>query len=133
MYYSQSMFSPSENSLQYHTERSVSVEMVDLLSNSIVTEEYPSRVLLKIHGIHKFRYDIYSMKFKSELPFSLWLIFFLIRWISTCSKPFWQMRYCAKTHVEQSYIFKHVRTKLIYSTDKNLAIIIRKSFTHPIS
>lgn len=41
----------SENNLQYHTERSVSAEMVDLLANSIVTEEYPSRVLLKMHGV----------------------------------------------------------------------------------
>lgn len=46
---------PLENNLQYHTERSVSAEMVDLLANSIVTEENPSRVLLKMHGNHRFR------------------------------------------------------------------------------
>ncbi|XP_062595578.1 putative ferric-chelate reductase 1 [Saccostrea cucullata] len=40
----------TENGLHYHSERSVSSEMVDFLSTSVVAEENPSRVLLKLHG-----------------------------------------------------------------------------------
>ena len=39
-----------ENSLQYHKERSVSGEKVDLQSNVVVVEEPPSRLLLILHG-----------------------------------------------------------------------------------
>nr|XP_022294927.1 putative ferric-chelate reductase 1 homolog [Crassostrea virginica] len=41
----------SENSLQYHKERSVSGEKVDLQSNVVVVEEPPSRLLLILHGV----------------------------------------------------------------------------------
>ncbi|XP_061177007.1 putative ferric-chelate reductase 1 homolog [Saccostrea echinata] len=40
----------TENGLHYHSERSVSAEKVDFLSTTVIAEENPSRVLLKLHG-----------------------------------------------------------------------------------
>lgn len=114
------MFIPSENNLLYHTERSVSAEMVDILTNSIVIEEYPSRVLLKIHGNHRIRCNIYIMKFKSVLPFALWFSFFLLDEIVVSLSGRWGM--VRNTFEIKSYTC--TCTCKIYSTDIDVAIII---------